>query len=161
MQHSENRKIWLRRVDQSVTSGGDKWVVLVDPSRVGADQGTYGGCKGPRSGFNGKNLRAWSINWGFVRYCVDARCVISTQTARPSLLLNCTIDLKGWAFSYATDLPTSEINRYNALITVSHMHYAPASLMLPNRIMEAELLTTVRTPTLSLWQSMKRRKGLW
>jgi hypothetical protein len=126
VRHSQNKRIWSQRVHRSASNGADNWVVLVDPSLVDTELGTYeyeygnGGLS-----FDGENLHAWSINWGFVQQCVDMCRVLPTQTTRSSLLLNCTIDLKGWAFAYGADLPPTERKRYTSLITVSFTHYMP------------------------------------
>jgi len=98
----------------------DSLVVLVDPSQVNTEQPCE--YSNAELGFGSGALHAWSINWGYVQYCVDACRVMPVQVARPSLLLNCTMDLKGWGFSYATDLPPAEQKRYTTLITVSLSH---------------------------------------
>jgi hypothetical protein len=121
VRHSQNKKIWAQRIHRLGSILVDSLVILVDPSQIDADQ-QYD--RNVELCIDGEDLHAWSINWGFVQYCIDACKVIPIQAARQSLLLNCTMDLKGWAFAYAVDLSPTERNWYTSLITVGHTHHA-------------------------------------
>ena len=118
MQHSQTERIWAQRIDRLAATMANSLIILVDPSQVN----TYK-YKNVELGFGSGSLHAWSINWGYVQHCVDAGRVMPVKAARLSLLLNCTINLKGWAFAYAADLPPVEQKGYTSLITVSFSHY--------------------------------------
>jgi hypothetical protein len=119
VRHSSNEKILAQRVRQLGPTLVDNFVILVDPSQVDTDQ-PY--CHDIELRLGGEDLHMCSINWGFVQYCIDADRVTPTEVTRRPLLLNCTIDLKGWAFAYAADLLPAERRRYTSLITVSRAH---------------------------------------
>jgi hypothetical protein len=121
VRHSQNKKIWAQRVHRLGPTPVDSLVILVDPSEIDANQ---------QYDFNielciaGDDLQEWSINWGFVQYCINTHGVMPNQAAKRSLLLNCTFNLKGWAFAFAANLSLTEREWYTSLITVSHAYHA-------------------------------------